>query len=83
MDAESVEVILDGAPSSVIQASNFLIATGSSPRKHREIAADGQYVLTSDHMHHLKKLPKSIVIIGAGVIGCEYVQQPYTISLLH
>jgi len=50
------EVVLEspGAPPQSIKAKNFLIATGSTPRKHRTIVADGVNILTSDHIHKLK-----------------------------
>jgi dihydrolipoamide dehydrogenase len=56
----------------VIWAENILIATGSRPRTLPGITVDEKIVLTSNGIHHLKDFPKSLVIVGAGVIGCEY-----------
>lgn len=56
----------------IIWASNILIATGSRPRTIPGITVDEKIVLTSNGIHHLKDFPKSLVIVGAGVIGCEY-----------
>jgi dihydrolipoamide dehydrogenase len=60
-----------GAVSSV-QADHFLIATGSRPRIPAEIPVDGHTVVTSDQIHSFTEFPQSMVIVGAGVIGCEY-----------
>nr|CAJ2478534.1 unnamed protein product [Leishmania braziliensis] len=54
-----------------ITADYFIVATGSKPRKHPFVAADGRLVMTSDHIMRAP-LPKSLVIVGAGVIGCEF-----------
>lgn len=51
-------------------ADYFLIATGARPIRHPEFS--WPLVLDSDAVLKLKKLPKDILIIGAGVIGCEY-----------
>jgi dihydrolipoamide dehydrogenase len=55
-----------------IEADNFIIATGSHPRKHPTIEVDGKRIITSDHILKLKKFPREILIIGAGVVGCEF-----------
>lgn len=55
-----------------IHADHFIIATGSRPRRLPEIAVDEERILSSDGIFHIKDLPESIVIVGAGVIGCEF-----------
>lgn len=55
-----------------IEATNFLIATGSRPRVPDGIPVDGETVVTSDHIEAWSRFPESLVIVGAGVIGCEY-----------
>jgi dihydrolipoamide dehydrogenase len=55
-----------------IRAKNFIIATGSKPRTLDSIPVDGHRIITSDHVSRLKDFPKSLVILGAGVVGCEY-----------
>jgi len=62
----------DGFVTSV-NARNFVIATGSRPRDDPNIYADGQVIMTSDHIQkNLKDFPKSLAIVGAGVVGCEF-----------
>lgn len=53
------------------QAKNIIIATGSSPARLPILGADSEMVLTSTEVLNLKKLPKSICVIGGGVIGLE------------
>src|SRR5436190_949632 len=55
-----------------VRAEHVIIATGSRPRSVPGIAVDERSILTSDGIFNLQELPKSIVIIGAGVIGCEF-----------
>ena len=56
----------------VIHADKIIIATGSRPRKLSNIAVDEKFILTSDGIDKLTEFPKSMVILGAGVIGCEF-----------
>ena len=49
-----------------------MIATGSRPRAFPGIVTDGVRVVDSDTILNLKAFPKRLVIVGAGVIGCEY-----------
>ncbi len=55
-----------------IKADQIVIATGSRPRVVPDIAVDEKHIFTSDGIFNIEELPKSIVIIGAGVIGCEF-----------
>ena len=66
-----VEVQSDRS-SKVIYGENIIVATGSKPRKLPNIPVDENVILTSDGMDQLDDYPDSIVIVGAGVIGCEY-----------
>ena len=56
----------------IIYGEHILIASGSGPRKLPQFQADGKDILTSDHIDKLKDFPKSLVIVGAGVIGTEF-----------
>jgi dihydrolipoamide dehydrogenase len=68
----AVEVArLEGSVES-IEAAHFLIATGSRPRIPAGIEVCGDIVVTSDHIESWSDFPESMVIVGAGVIGCEY-----------
>jgi NAD(P) transhydrogenase len=55
-----------------LEGDKILIATGSSPRQPREFCFHDTRVHDSDEILTLEKLPGSLAVIGAGVIGCEY-----------
>jgi NAD(P) transhydrogenase len=71
VDAHTVRIICDGQER-VVTADNFLIAVGTQPSRPRGIDADGQVVITSDHVLELQELPRTMAVVGAGVIGIEY-----------
>ena len=67
------EVSIDkGKLQLTIWAENIIIATGSRPRALPNIPVDEKIIMTSDGIHQLEEYPKSLVVVGAGVIGCEY-----------
>ena len=55
-----------------IHADNILITTGSSPLRPDHIPFDHPGVVDADGVLELESIPKSMIIVGAGVIGCEY-----------
>jgi NAD(P) transhydrogenase len=55
-----------------ITADVFLIATGSRPVHPAQIPFDGTVVVDSDDVLSLASIPRRLVVIGGGVIGCEY-----------
>jgi len=55
-----------------IEADDFILATGSCPREHPTLKIDGKRIITSDHILKLSKFPREILIVGAGVVGCEF-----------
>jgi len=56
----------------VIYAEHTVIASGSHPRKLPNVEVDEETIMTSDGISRLTDFPKSMVIVGAGVIGCEF-----------
>lgn len=67
------EVEISGDSSSeVISAENIILATGSRPRRLPHIPIDEKIIVTSDGINNFSHFPESIVILGAGVIGCEF-----------
>lgn len=71
LDANTVE-INKGKEKKTIKTDYIVIATGSRPRHLPNIEVDEKIIMTSDGIHHIDEFPKSMVIVGAGVIGCEY-----------
>jgi NAD(P) transhydrogenase len=49
-----------------------VVAVGTTPSHPSDIGFDGQTILDSDQILDLKKIPSSMVVVGAGVIGIEY-----------
>lgn len=72
LSKNEVEINRDNGKQKVVHADYIIIATGSKPRKLPSIPVDEHVIMTSDGIHHLKDYPKSLVILGAGVIGCEF-----------
>lgn len=66
------KIIVKGEEEIIIEGKNILIATGSYPVNPPEIPFDGKRIHDSDTILKLKRFPKSLCVIGAGVIGCEY-----------
>jgi len=64
--------ITDGSQQSEVEAGNIIIATGSEPMKLSDISTDGEIIQTSKEILSCDNLPESILIIGAGAIGCEF-----------
>jgi dihydrolipoamide dehydrogenase len=55
-----------------LRGEHVILASGSVPRTIPGFDVDGRYVLTSDEVLMLDKLPSSAVVIGGGAIGCEF-----------
>lgn len=62
----------DGEENTMLIPKNVVIATGSRPRTLPGLEFDGEKVLSSDDALQLEQLPKSILIVGGGVIGIEW-----------
>ena len=56
----------------VIEAGKIIICTGSRPAQIPAFPIDGNHIISSEQAVHLKKLPERVLIVGAGVIGCEF-----------
>ncbi len=55
-----------------IQGDVILIATGSVPSRPRDIPFEDPRVYDSDEILQMRRLPRTMAVVGAGVIGCEY-----------
>jgi NAD(P) transhydrogenase len=54
------------------RGQTIVIATGSKPRTPKDIAVDHEHILDSDSILSMTYLPRSLVVLGAGVIASEY-----------
>lgn len=66
------EIKILGKDSAWIEADKIIIATGSEPRNISAFPFDYEKIHDSTSLLELKALPKSIIIVGGGVIGCEF-----------
>jgi NAD(P) transhydrogenase len=64
--------VLSGGVSEVLHAKTIVIAVGTVPAIPPGLSVDHLSVLTSDDILTLPRLPRSLLIVGAGVIGLEY-----------
>lgn len=72
VDPHTVEVTASDGTVTRYTADRFVVATGSHPRALDGVAIDGRVVVSSDHIESWDRFPASMVIVGAGVVGCEY-----------
>ena len=72
VDATHVVVRAKGGNEEIFEADFTLIGTGSSPYRPSNIDFNQERVRDSDTILLIEHIPKSLTVIGAGVIGCEY-----------
>src|SRR5271170_3306603 len=63
---------VDGSASRLVKARKIVIAAGTETTRDPHIPFDGKQIFTSDDILHLDRLPRTLAVVGAGVIGCEY-----------
>ncbi len=72
LDAHRVDVQRVDGMRSVLHAPRILLATGSRPRHVAAIQVDHEHVLDSDSILSLSYIPRTLIVLGSGVIACEY-----------
>ncbi|MBU2326594.1 MAG: Si-specific NAD(P)(+) transhydrogenase [Alphaproteobacteria bacterium] len=72
LDAHTIEVSKEDGEVLQVQAKSVLLAVGTRPFKPSHIPFDGSSIIDSDEILEIKELPRSMIVIGAGVIGIEY-----------
>ncbi len=73
VDPHTLSVDLEGtAVHRTLTADKIIVATGTTPARPVNVDFDGLRVLDSDQILSLDKVPDSMVVVGAGVIGVEY-----------
>jgi NAD(P) transhydrogenase len=68
----TVAVTRYGQPDRLVTGDAILVATGSHPQQPTGVEVDGTIIVDSDSLLTLQKIPGRMVVIGGGVIGCEY-----------
>ncbi len=69
---DKIRVALKDGSNEYIESDSIIIATGSGPAGIPGFPFDGIRILSSDHAINPASIPQSLIIIGAGVIGCEF-----------
>ncbi len=69
---KEVQVTYADGTEKVLEADRIILATGSVPIVPPMFGYDGNLVFTSDEALAMSALPESIIIVGGGVIGCEF-----------
>ncbi|MFC9448132.1 dihydrolipoyl dehydrogenase [Bacillus cereus] len=64
--------VVQGDKEEIIDGEKFIIAAGSEPTELPFGPFDGQWILNSSHAMSLENIPSSLLIVGGGVIGCEF-----------
>ena len=73
LDKNHVAVIGSGGQTRmVLRGDTIVIATGTSPNHPDDVPFDGECVFDSDTILNLPRMPRSMLVLGAGVIGVEY-----------
>jgi NAD(P) transhydrogenase len=72
VDQHAVEVDAGSGRARLASADKIVIATGTRPARPASVEFDERTVIDSDGIVHLEKVPRSMVVAGAGVIGIEY-----------
>ena len=70
-DANTVEVVKDDGNTEVLETTHTIIATGSKPSSLPGVEIDKQRIITSTEALQLPEIPKTMVVIGGGIIGLE------------
>lgn len=64
--------VIYGDKEDVVDGEQFIIAAGSEPTALPFAPFDGKWILNSSHVMSIDYIPKSLLIVGGGVIGCEF-----------
>jgi NAD(P) transhydrogenase len=71
-DPHTVCVVDDVGRSAQVTAEKIVIAVGTRPARPATVDFDEETIIDSDGIIHLERVPRSMVVVGAGVIGIEY-----------
>ncbi|WP_108623754.1 Si-specific NAD(P)(+) transhydrogenase [Candidatus Similichlamydia epinepheli] len=71
-DPYSIEIVRDGNVIAEVKFRFVVLATGSVPRNPMDVPFDGERLLDSTALLDIKKLPKKMIVLGAGIVGTEY-----------
>ena len=67
-----IEVTMDTGKTAVVTSKKFLIATGTKTYRPENVPFNGTNIIDSDEFLEMSQIPRSLIVVGAGVIGVEY-----------
>ena len=71
-DANTIQIEDREGKKTEYTTDKVMLSTGTRPRRPNDIPFDGEVIVDSDEILNIKKLPKTMAVVGAGVIGVEY-----------
>jgi NAD(P) transhydrogenase len=71
LDAHRIQVENEGGRNE-LEAANVLIATGTKPAVNAKVPVNGTTIIDSDQILNMTQIPKTLIVVGGGVIGVEY-----------
>ena len=71
LDAHRIQVE-NGNGRNELEAANVLIATGTKPAVNAKVPVNGRTIIDSDQILNMTQIPKTLIVVGGGVIGVEY-----------
>ncbi len=72
LEPHRVEITLDSGDVRVLTGERFLVAVGTRPYRPPDVPFNGHSVVDSDEIVDIARLPRSLTVVGGGVIGVEY-----------
>ncbi len=72
IDPTHIRVTEDGTSGQVYESQKVIIATGTRPAFSPKVPINGRNIVNSDQVLNLPTLPKTLIVVGGGVIGVEY-----------
>lgn len=72
LESNTIEVSRYGTDAKLISGDHFLIATGSRPLPLPQASVDGRLIVDSETILALEKIPVTMIVLGGGVVGCQY-----------
>ncbi len=81
LDPHTIEIVRDAGDCSVVSAECFVVAVGTKPARPPGVDFDDRNVFDSDGMLRLTQLPRTMTVVGGGVIGLEYASMAAAIGV--
>jgi dihydrolipoamide dehydrogenase len=72
LSPRDIEITLKDTSKEIVTSDKIILATGSRPSRVPAFPFDGERIISSDEAVNIKEIPKSLLVVGAGVIGCEF-----------